>query len=934
MTAPTWGLKESTSASSALFYYTLPTYLPSSVPLDPHLLFTLAVDILKAVLRRVSHIPRAVLSLSRSKTQSRSPIRSSIHKFFLASPATHQSTNMAQDNLTGGLKDLQTPDQILLFDEIDKLRSLGIDHEVQLPQLIVCGDTSAGKSSVLEAISTVPFPSADNVCTRFATQISLRSSPDAHAAVKIRASRSASTERQRILGQFVKTGCKLSEVPSLVEEAAEVMGLDKSEGFSDDVLELQLCGPKLPSLTLVDLPGFIQTPNGIEEPDHVERVNSLVESYMEDSRSVILAVIAANNHIYNQSVLRKAQKHDPQGFRTMGIITKPDLLEGASGMRTEYLSLARNDRDKYRLDLGWHVLRNAGCDERESKKFDRDSAEAVFFSKDPWKDSLREDAKGIQALRKRLSTILFNQICTELPGLVSELKEKQEDCRKKVAQLKEPRDTVGKQKKFLQGIVNQFSRRTNKAINGVYDSAAALESSSTVDAKRLRAIVRMHSSQFADTMRLQGRTCEVIEDDLSKEDVARQYNFPAESLSPHFPPPQFIIRSEFIQTKVLRTLRDSQGCELPGTFNPLLVCDIFQYLSKPWEDIARFYAEDVWCSVKEFLSVTLSEIADPEVEVNLQEHIFEDAINLKKEEVDRKISELLIPFKQSYPATMNTIFKIKLDGLRDYRAKHTTSATPTKAVPSAWESEVCLDLLDCTHAYYDVAREIFIDNVISLAVENCLIGNLENLLTTEAVEDMTPERIAQLVAESEETAKDRKFYKGKLELLDASLEICKRHEKRLPRAHRIPLSADYAKTPGKVDVSVDNDSSERGQSPSHWTAHARRDGDLAGVPTGTAAIHTPNKRANGSGATASGTPSKHPGNSLEVKQPSSSRRTASPSYSTSSGAGMFASSNSEVATTPTSGKSRNRSRSGQTPVSAITDSSNRKKQGTYSDDEI
>jgi Flp pilus assembly CpaF family ATPase len=61
-----------------------------------------------------------------------------------------------------------------LLDIIDSLRSQGVSHYVDLPEIIVCGDQSAGKSSVLEAISGMQFPTKDGVCTRFATELVLR----------------------------------------------------------------------------------------------------------------------------------------------------------------------------------------------------------------------------------------------------------------------------------------------------------------------------------------------------------------------------------------------------------------------------------------------------------------------------------------------------------------------------------------------------------------------------------------------------------------------------------------------------------------------------------------------------------------------------------------------------------------------------------------
>ena len=69
---------------------------------------------------------------------------------------------------------LRTAAQIELLDLVDSLRAQGLSEFTALPQLIVCGDQSSGKSSLLEAISGVPFPRKDNLCTRFATEVILR----------------------------------------------------------------------------------------------------------------------------------------------------------------------------------------------------------------------------------------------------------------------------------------------------------------------------------------------------------------------------------------------------------------------------------------------------------------------------------------------------------------------------------------------------------------------------------------------------------------------------------------------------------------------------------------------------------------------------------------------------------------------------------------
>lgn len=77
---------------------------------------------------------------------------------------------------TAKLSALRSEEQLSLLDEIDKLRRSGISDHVSLPQIAVCGDQSSGKSSCLEAISGIPFPRKDTLCTCFATELVLRKS--------------------------------------------------------------------------------------------------------------------------------------------------------------------------------------------------------------------------------------------------------------------------------------------------------------------------------------------------------------------------------------------------------------------------------------------------------------------------------------------------------------------------------------------------------------------------------------------------------------------------------------------------------------------------------------------------------------------------------------------------------------------------------------
>jgi energy-coupling factor transporter ATP-binding protein EcfA2 len=142
-----------------------------------------------------------------------------------------------------------------LLDTIDNLRELQIGEIVSLPQIVVVGDQSSGKSSVLEAISGVRFPTKGDLCTRFATELVLRRAPETRIDVRVDAAASGSSQ------QFYRTTFNKDTLPKIISEATKKMGIlpGSTKGFSRDVLRVEVAGPHVPSLTLVDLPGFFHS---------------------------------------------------------------------------------------------------------------------------------------------------------------------------------------------------------------------------------------------------------------------------------------------------------------------------------------------------------------------------------------------------------------------------------------------------------------------------------------------------------------------------------------------------------------------------------------------------------------------------------------------------------------------------------------------------
>lgn len=234
------------------------------------------------------------------------------------------------------LEGLQSVEQRNILNIIDQLRKCDLESTLSLPQLVVCGNQSAGKSSVLEALTEVPFPRNDNLCTRFATEIILRRATSDAITIKVIPDAERPQVERDHIEAFQESISDFEELRSLMDKATTRMGinqnpLSKSKAFAKDVLSIEIEGPSRPQLTLVDLPGLIQTETrGVSEED-VQLVTEITDHYISQPRTICLAVVSAGNDYANQGILKKVRKVDPEGDRTLGIITKPDRLPSGSG---------------------------------------------------------------------------------------------------------------------------------------------------------------------------------------------------------------------------------------------------------------------------------------------------------------------------------------------------------------------------------------------------------------------------------------------------------------------------------------------------------------------------------------------------------------------------------------------------------------------------
>lgn len=168
--------------------------------------------------------------------------------------------------------------------------------------------------------------------------------------------------------------------------------------FSQHVFRLEISGPDEDHLAVIDVPGtFKSVTPGVTTKNDIEMVRTMVQDYMKNPRSIILAVVPANVDAATQEVIERAREVDPEGQRTLGVLTKPDLVD--HGAEQQVLDLISGKTMPLRH--GWVLVRNLGKSELAIGDKARQEAEEELRTRGGW-GAIPRDRYGIQSLRERL----------------------------------------------------------------------------------------------------------------------------------------------------------------------------------------------------------------------------------------------------------------------------------------------------------------------------------------------------------------------------------------------------------------------------------------------------------------------------------------------------------------------------------------------------
>ncbi|XP_076042559.1 dynamin-1 shibire isoform X3 [Oratosquilla oratoria] len=329
----------------------------------------------------------------------------------------------------------------------DAFTNLGVHMQLDLPQIAVVGGQSAGKSSVLENFVGRDFlPRGSGIVTRRPLILQL-----IHHTLEY--------------GEFLhKKGEKFTSFDEIRKEIESdtdrITGSNK--GISNLPINLRVYSPNVLNLTLIDLPGLTRVPIGDQPADIEMQIRNMLMTYITKESCLILAVSPANSDLANSDALKVAKDADPDGIRTIGVITKLDLMDEGTDARDVL------ENKLLPLRRGYVGVVNRSQKDIEGRKDIKSAlaAERKFFLSHPAYRHMA-DRMGTPYLQRVLNQQLTNHIRETLPGLRDKLQKQLLSMEKEVEQYKHfrPDDPSIKTKAMLQ-MIQQLQNDFERSIEG------------------------------------------------------------------------------------------------------------------------------------------------------------------------------------------------------------------------------------------------------------------------------------------------------------------------------------------------------------------------------------------------------------------------------------------------------------------------------------
>ncbi|KAI8961628.1 P-loop containing nucleoside triphosphate hydrolase protein [Daldinia sp. FL1419] len=697
-----------------------------------------------------------------------------------------------------------------ILTKVDKLREL-IGTKVALPQLVVVGDQSSGKSSVLESLTGFGFPRDAELCTRYATQITCRREDSESIDVSIIPHADAPPYEQERVRKFHRTLTQMTpeSLARLFKEANEVIGIRSSvkpslpdgrvlPAFSEHILKIEKLGPLEEHFTVIDVPGiFRKETEGVTTEDDILLVMNMVKNYMKDPRTIILAIMPSNVDPATQEILKLAKKADPLMVRTMAVLTKPDLAieRTIQNIAIDHVLGKRND-----LSLGYYIVKNRGPDDADKTLEQGRADERLFFSQAPWSQLRHTRKAGTESLSIRVRELLIDLIRKEFPKLKAEVAKELTTLREQLDDMGQSRSNQQSQRAYLNRISEAFQALARDALDACYNRSKIFE-----ERHDLRLITRVveANERYSDEMATNGHTrpfaSNFTSDDDDDDDTESPFAPPAsKKSSSKIPEPEDGLYPDIeglfdpldtvmpdvgdqddIMEYIAAVYKESRGLELGMAGGPL-ISTMFKEQSKKWKPITLDYVSRIIWAVHHFIVEALkATCTDERVREELWNGYLLEALQRSYRRAMDQAKFLLSIEREGIPLTLNHYFNDTLQKAQSGRLVSNIEKLGTKAnmgvsdgnggvaksepgihltwaqlknlsfnmANSQYVQEYIHDLLK---SYYKLSRKRFVDVVCQQAINHHLLQGEDSplhIFTTQMVLDLNETQLDMIAAE-------------------------------------------------------------------------------------------------------------------------------------------------------------------------------------------
>jgi GTP-binding protein EngB required for normal cell division len=694
-----------------------------------------------------------------------------------------------------------------MLDLVNRLHSTGVQIDMDLPQIAVIGSQSAGKSSLIESISDIKLPRASGTCTRCPTECKLSySNSDWKCIVSLRF---ITDHKGQPLAQvhdqlFGATIYDPNEVEERIRRAQRAIlsgstnyrkfleGEDESLeeprlSFSANCVSLQISGRHLADLSFCDLPGIIASVGQGGNTDDIELVQDLVTSYISKPSCIILLTVACETDFENQGAHHLAKIYDPDGTRTIGVLTKPDRIP--QGEEDRWLRFIKGDLEP--LSNGWYCVKQPnslshGITWEEA----RDQEKKYFSSTAPWcsLEAPYQERLRTNNLTERLSIILSELISRRLPDLQVELKKLYRNTEQDLQLLPKPPS-----KNPCQDVLNLISNFTidlSKHLEGIPDEEGLLQAIIRQQAS-FRRVIRATPPNFRPYERR--HFIDGLVEDIFDQEVAERLDVATE-----------VQGDTIFLDDVFNRAQRARTRELPDVY-PSVVREFYiSPVIEKWKDPALDYFEAVdkiLCHhIKELIRKHFGSFGNGKLQRKIQSVVSE---HIKKcgDQTKEKVIWLTLIERRPFSLNQQYFYDYKDDYLSFYQSwgqrgrndqpdqastpdqQNSASAQIPTGSPQAGITGTnaadlttdamgpALDVMAGVRAYLQVACKRFTDNIPLATDRDFVLGVGEDISTVlqEALKIGDPEGIQickDLVQQPSDISARRKELQKKLSRLD------------------------------------------------------------------------------------------------------------------------------------------------------------------------